>query len=110
MGRGTGEEGRRQPGVSGRTPQTYILTLNTLNKRHLLKVSYSYAFFHTIFALASMYIAMLMTGWGTGAGERELVDVGWASVGVKLGTAALAAGTYAWVLVAPVVFPDRFDA
>ena len=28
-------------------------------------ISYNYAFFHLIFALASMYIAMLMTGWGS---------------------------------------------
>lgn len=28
-------------------------------------VTYNYAFFHLIFALASMYIAMLMTGWGS---------------------------------------------
>jgi hypothetical protein len=28
-------------------------------------VTYNYSFFHLIFALASMYIAMLMTGWGS---------------------------------------------
>ena len=31
-------------------------------------ISYNYAFFHLIFALASMYIAMLMTGWGSQVG------------------------------------------
>lgn len=30
-------------------------------------VTYSYAQFYLVFALASMYIAMLMTGWGSGA-------------------------------------------
>ena len=28
-------------------------------------ITYNYSFFHLIFALASMYIAMLMTGWGS---------------------------------------------
>jgi hypothetical protein len=45
-------------------------------------VTYNYSFFHLIFALASCYIAMLMTGWGTGAEERDLIDVGWVSVWV----------------------------
>ena len=30
--------------------------------------SYSYAQFHGIFALASLYVAMLMSGWGSEAG------------------------------------------
>ncbi|PNH09910.1 hypothetical protein TSOC_003432 [Tetrabaena socialis] len=34
-------------------------------KADLTPVSYNYSFFHLIFALASMYIAMLMTGWGS---------------------------------------------
>lgn len=36
-----------------------------------------------MFALASTYIAMLMTGWGAGATETDQMDVGWASVWVK---------------------------
>ncbi len=46
-------------------------------------VTYNYSFFHLIFALASCYIAMLMTGWGTGAEEKDLIDVGWFSVWVS---------------------------
>ncbi len=70
-------------------------------------VTYSYSFFHLIFALASMYIAMLMTGWGTGAEERDLMDVGWTSVWVKICSQWATAGLYAWTLAAPMVFPDR---
>lgn len=33
-------------------------------------VTYNYAWFHLVFSLASMYIAMLMTGWGSGAEEK----------------------------------------
>jgi len=48
-------------------------------------VSYSYTFFHLIFALASMYSAMLLTGWTSAASERsELMDVGWTTVWVRI--------------------------
>jgi hypothetical protein len=70
-------------------------------------VTYNYSFFHLIFALASMYIAMLMTGWGTGAEERDLIDVGWTSVWVKIVAQWLTAGLYAWTLAGPMLFPDR---
>lgn len=70
-------------------------------------VSYSYSWFHLIFALASMYIAMLMTGWGVGAEEKDLLDVGWLSVWVKLVSQWLTTALYIWTLVAPALFPDR---
>lgn len=94
-------------------------------------VGYSYSFFHLIFALASMYLAMLMTGWSSSSGEcaplvllagergvrghpsntgedKDLIDVGWASVWVKIGTQWATALLYVWTLVAPLIFPDRF--
>ena len=70
-------------------------------------VTYNYSFFHLVFALASMYIAMLMTGWGSNPQERDLIDVGWTSVWVKLVTQWVTAATYIWMLVAPALFPDR---
>lgn len=71
-------------------------------------VSYSYSFFHLIFSLASMYSAMLLTGWSTSVGESgKLVDVGWASVWVRIVTEWATAALYIWSLVAPVLFPDR---
>lgn len=70
-------------------------------------VSYSYGFFHLVFALASMYIAMLLTGWGSGSEERNLLDVGWASVYMKLVTLWGTGLLYVWVLVAPTVCGDR---
>jgi len=73
-------------------------------------VAYSYSFFHLIFALASMYIGMLMTGWGVGAEEKDLIDVGWASVWVKVAAQWFTALLYVWTLVAPALLPDRaFD-
>lgn len=70
-------------------------------------VSYNYSFFHLIFALASMYIAMLLTGWGAVAQEKDRLDVGWTSVWVKIGAEWVTGLLYCWTLVAPTFFPDR---
>ncbi|XP_043711314.1 serine incorporator 3-like isoform X2 [Telopea speciosissima] len=71
-------------------------------------VTYSYAFFHIIFSLASMYSAMLLTGWSTSVGESgKLVDVGWPSVWVRIVTGWATAVLYIWSLVAPLLFPER---
>ncbi|PRQ50324.1 putative serine incorporator/TMS membrane protein [Rosa chinensis] len=71
-------------------------------------VSYSYAFFHIIFSLASMYSAMLLTGWSTSVGESgKLIDVGWPSVWVRVMTSWATAGLYIWSLLAPILFPER---
>ncbi|KAG7025705.1 putative serine incorporator, partial [Cucurbita argyrosperma subsp. argyrosperma] len=70
-------------------------------------VSYSYSFFHIIFCLASMYSAMLLTGWTSSVGEGErLVGVGWASVWVRVVTGWATAALFIWSLIAPLLFPD----
>ncbi|KAG6432213.1 hypothetical protein SASPL_103787 [Salvia splendens] len=70
-------------------------------------VSYSYFFFHIIFALASMYSAMLLSGWTSDSESTDLIDVGWTSVWVRICTEWITAGLYIWSLVAPIIFPDR---
>lgn len=70
-------------------------------------VSYSYMFFHLIFALASMYSAMLLSGWTSSTDNSDLIDIGWASVWVKICTEWVTAGLYVWSLVAPLLLPDR---
>jgi hypothetical protein len=71
-------------------------------------VTYVYSFFHLIFALASMYSAMLLTGWGNAnMAEKDIIDVGWPSVWVRIITQWITAGLYIWSLVAPQLFPDR---
>lgn len=70
-------------------------------------VTYNYSFFHLVFALASAYIAMLLTGWGQGAEERGLMDIGWASVTMKLMTQWATGLMYMWVLLAPRLLQDR---
>ncbi|MCD9640853.1 hypothetical protein HAX54_026561 [Datura stramonium] len=71
-------------------------------------VTYSYSFFHIIFSLASMYSAMLLTGWSTSVGESgKLVDVGWPSVWVRIVTGWATAALFIWSQVAPILFPER---
>lgn len=70
-------------------------------------VSYSYSFFHLIFALASMYSAMLLSGWTSSSESADLIDVGWTSVWVRICSEWFTAGLYIWTLVAPWLFPDR---
>lgn len=70
-------------------------------------VSYSYTFFHLIFALASMYSAMLLSGWTNSSESSDLIDVGWTSVWVRICTEWVTAGLYVWTLVAPLLIPDR---
>ncbi|XP_068659641.1 uncharacterized protein [Aristolochia californica] len=71
-------------------------------------VSYNYTFFHLIFALASMYSAMLLTGWSSStSGSSQLIDVGWTSVWVRICTEWVTAALYIWSLLAPVIIPDR---
>ena len=73
-------------------------------------VPYNYSFFHLIFALASMYMAMLFTGWGTASDmEKDRIDIGWASVWIKTGAQWVMSLLYAWTLIAPAIFPDRFS-
>ncbi|GAV60906.1 Serinc domain-containing protein [Cephalotus follicularis] len=70
-------------------------------------VSYSYSFFLLIFALASMYSAMLLSGWTNSSESSELIDVGWTSVWVRICSEWATAALYVWTLLAPVFFPDR---
>lgn len=70
-------------------------------------VSYSYTFFHLIFALASMYSAMLLSGWTSSSESSDLIDVGWTSVWVRICSEWVTAGLYIWSLIAHLVFPDR---
>ncbi|KAF9289551.1 hypothetical protein BGZ68_009133 [Mortierella alpina] len=74
---------------------------------------YNYTFFHLIFALAAMYIAMVLTNWNTFSkeeGQDGMVYIGqsWAAVWVKVASSWICYGIYAFSLLAPIAFPDRF--
>lgn len=76
-------------------------------------VAYNYAFFHLIFAIASMYVAMLLTNWNnvTSSDESdELIIIGqsYVAVWVKVVSSWICMLLYGWTLVGPVLLPDRF--
>jgi len=76
-------------------------------------VAYNYAFFHLIFAIASMYVAMLLTNWNnvtTTNTDEKLVVIGqtYIALWVKVVSSWICVLIYSWTLVGPVLFPDRF--
>ncbi|POM72950.1 Hypothetical protein PHPALM_10255 [Phytophthora palmivora] len=62
--------------------------------------------FHVLMILASLYMAMVLTNWGSFDGsssnDDEIVTM-W----VKAISQWVASGLFLWTLVAPAVFPDR---
>lgn len=73
-------------------------------------VVYSYSFFHFVFALAALYIMMLLTDWASISGDNSttmFIGKAWASVWVKMASAWICAAMYLWSLVAPLVLTGR---
>lgn len=83
-----------------------------------IKVRYHYSSFHFIFVLATMYVAMLLTHWNivTRSGHESddhatPVKIGHstATMWMRIISSWVCMAIYAWTLIAPVVFPDRFS-
>eukprot|EP00249_Psilotum_nudum_P007957 c20942_g1_i4 orf=486-1598(+) len=71
-------------------------------------VPYGYGFFHFVFAMGSMYFAMLFVGWNLHQTMHKWsIDVGWASVWVKVASEWISAGVYIWTMIAPFIFKNR---
>jgi len=63
--------------------------------------------FHMIMISASMYLAMLLTDWGSSKGQA---NAGEASMWMKIVAQWLTALLFGWTLIAPAIFKDRdFD-
>jgi hypothetical protein len=74
------------------------------------KNKYNYSFFHLTFAMASMYLGLVLTNWEMVSGGTQnnvVVDQSMFSVWVKIISSWLTIVIYAWTLIAPVVLPDR---
>ncbi|KAI9271998.1 serine incorporator/TMS membrane protein [Sporodiniella umbellata] len=78
---------------------------------------YNYSFFHFVFAIAAMYISMVLTNWNTirfedtlGNDGGDLVRIGqsYTAVWVKVVSGWICHLIYIWSLVAPILMPDRF--
>ncbi|KAF3791169.1 Membrane protein [Nymphaea thermarum] len=73
-------------------------------------VPYGYGFFHFVFAIGTMYSAMLLIGWNVHQTlEKWTIDVGWTSTWVRVLNEWLAAGVYVWMLIAPLVWKNRLS-
>jgi len=77
-------------------------------------VTYSYSFFHLVFVLAVLYLAMILTNWkhvsskyDAESGNQVNVDYGMTAVWVKFASFVTVMLIYVWTLLAPVVFPNR---
>lgn len=70
-------------------------------------VQYSYAMFHLMLCLASLYIMMTVTGWYSPDAEFRNVTSKWPAVWVKISSSWVCLLLYVWTLVAPVVLTNR---
>ncbi len=66
-------------------------------------------FFHFIMFLASTYVGMLLTSWGSAmdSSSTEWVTVGKSNMWVNIITQWVLNGLYVWTLVAPMVCTGR---
>ena len=70
--------------------------------------THSYAYFHLVFATASMYIGMLLTNWMSATGYEEYgYDQGYVAMWIKTVAAWLTSLLYIWSLLGPIFLPDR---
>eukprot|EP00039_Didymoeca_costata_P001334 m.51642 g.51642 ORF g.51642 m.51642 type:complete len:457 (+) comp10745_c0_seq2:619-1989(+) len=71
---------------------------------------YNWSFFHFTFAIACLYLTMVLTDWST-IRDGELADFhvgrGLASTWIKVVSSWVSAALYLWTLVAPIALPDR---
>jgi len=76
---------------------------------------YNYSWFHVIFAIASMYVAMLLNDWNVVTDISKTADpndiyIGRSEVAMwmRVVSSWICMLLYIWSLLAPVIMPDRF--
>jgi len=68
--------------------------------------------FHLCMAVSAMYMAMLLTNWGSRDRAEDdtsssSYDISRENMWIKIVTQWITIGTYGWTLLAPVILPDR---
>ncbi|ETW05185.1 hypothetical protein H310_04180 [Aphanomyces invadans] len=58
--------------------------------------------FHAVMVVGSLYMAMVVTQWGTATGQQD-----GAAMWVHIASQWVASALFVWTLVAPYLFPDR---
>uniref|UniRef100_A0A672ZYV6 Serine incorporator 5 n=1 Tax=Sphaeramia orbicularis TaxID=375764 RepID=A0A672ZYV6_9TELE len=73
---------------------------------------YSYAYFHFVFFLGSLYVMMTATNWFHYDDHKieKLLDGSWSVFWIKMVSCWVCLILYMWTLVAPMVCPKRFEA
>jgi len=77
---------------------------------------YNYSWFHVIFAMGMMYVAMLLTDWNvvsktiSPSDSDEVVYIGRSEIAMwmRVVSSWVCIILYSWSLLAPVIMPDRF--
>ncbi|KAI0229868.1 Membrane protein tms1 [Massospora cicadina] len=73
-------------------------------------VAYSYALFHLVFAIAAMYVALLLTNWNSiSSNSDDFISIGrsYPAMWVKVVSSWIGYSLYLWSLVGPIVLPER---
>ncbi|XP_043108507.1 diacylglycerol kinase, alpha b isoform X3 [Puntigrus tetrazona] len=71
-------------------------------------VQYSYAFFHFMLFLASLYIMMTLTNWYSSPdADYNAVTSKWTAVWVKISSSWVCLSLYTWTMVAPMILTNR---
>ena len=69
---------------------------------------FSLSFFHTLFALASIYVTMIVTHWGQTETEAPwTTSRGNIAKWINISSSWIVALLYFWILIAPIVCPNR---
>ncbi|KAJ8005710.1 hypothetical protein DPEC_G00120740 [Dallia pectoralis] len=73
---------------------------------------YSYAYFHFVFFLGSLYVMMTVTNWFHYDNHEieKLLDGSWSAYWIKMVSCWFCLFLYIWTLVAPRICPKRFEA
>lgn len=69
--------------------------------------TYSWSFFHLMFAMASLYVMMTLTSWSKPDADPSKALDNSSSMWVKIISSWLCSGLYIWTLAAPILLPDR---
>jgi len=79
---------------------------------------YNYSWFHIIFVLGAMYVAMLLTDWNvirtgssspSASGDDIYIGRSETAMWIRIVSSWVCMVLYIWSLLAPVVLPDRFS-